>query len=60
MSDFIKNMTIARRSIVKQGKANGTITCPVCGNALSYTRAINYNDHIHAKCNTEKCLSWME
>jgi hypothetical protein len=39
----------------------GVIGCPVCGkpDSLRFTRS-GYNGHIHAKCSTEKCVSWME
>lgn len=41
--------------------ASGVIDCPVCGGkqTLRFSRA-GYNGHIHAKCKTEKCVSWME
>lgn len=47
----------------KQGApgASGTIDCPVCGaeKSLRFSRA-GYNGHIHAACQTENCVSWME
>lgn len=35
--------------------------CPVCceSNVLQFTRS-GYNGHIHAKCATDGCVSWME
>lgn len=38
----------------------GAIDCPVCGSsgALSYSRA-GYNGHLHARCKTDGCVSWM-
>ena len=41
--------------------AGGVIDCPVCGGVktLRYSRA-GYNGHIHARCKTEDCVSWME
>lgn len=41
--------------------ATGTIDCPACGAAdsLRFSRA-GYNGHIHAACNTEGCVRWME
>lgn len=60
----------ARQSIVshlggpwKRGTpgATGVIDCPVCGGGktLHFSRS-GYNGHIHAKCVTEDCVSWME
>lgn len=60
----------ARKAIVEHlgGKwkkgtpgASGRILCPVCGmpDALAFSRA-GYNGHIHARCATPKCVSWME
>ena len=41
--------------------AGGKITCPNCGAAaaLAFSRA-GVNGHIHARCATPKCCSWME
>ena len=38
-----------------------TIDCPACGGikTLSMTIAA-YNGHVHARCKTEGCVSWME
>lgn len=38
----------------------GSISCPVCdGGCVNFTRS-GYNGHVHAKCSTEGCVSWME
>lgn len=41
--------------------AGGTIDCPCCGkkNSLSFSRA-GFNGHIHARCASPGCVSWME
>jgi hypothetical protein len=60
----------ARRAIVEHlggpwkegdGGKNGRIDCPSCGvaGALGFSRS-GYNGHIHARCDTEDCASWME
>ena len=60
----------ARRAIVahlggpwKHGTAgaSGVIDCPACGarQSLQFSRA-GYNGHIHAACETEDCVRWME
>jgi hypothetical protein len=65
----INSIGVARKAIVdhlsgpwKKGMkgAFGTISCPVCKTGqLSFTRSA-YNGHIHAKCTTDDCVSWME
>ena len=60
----------ARQAIVdhlggpwKKGKpgAQGVIDCPACNGAktLQFSRA-GYNGHIHARCTSKDCVSWME
>jgi len=41
--------------------ARGAIDCPCCGKpgALRFSRS-GYNGHIHARCETPGCCSWME
>ena len=47
----------------KKGTAGamGSLDCPVCGTVagLHFSRA-GYNGHIHARCETTGCVSWME
>lgn len=39
---------------------DGSLPCPICKTGrLHYSRA-GYNGHIHARCSTENCVSWME
>lgn len=37
----------------------GTIECPKCGARLHYTIS-SYNGHVHGKCETQGCVSWMQ
>ena len=37
----------------------GTIECPKCKGVLHLSQAA-YNGHVHGKCETEGCVSWME
>lgn len=38
----------------------GELACPCCdGGTLRYSVA-SYNGHMHAKCTTQGCVSWME
>jgi len=41
------------------GGAN-SVECPVCLKGRIYYRVAAYNGHMHAKCETEGCVSWME
>jgi hypothetical protein len=70
MAERFANIGQAREAIVADcggpwkrgdGGASGQIDCPVCEGAetLQYSRA-GYNGHIHARCATEDCVSWME
>lgn len=38
---------------------SGTITCPACGGKLHLSHAA-YNGHMHGRCETPDCVSWME
>lgn len=35
------------------------IECPVCKGRLHLSQSA-YNGHVHGKCETEGCVSWME
>lgn len=70
MAERIENTGKARAAIVtnlggpwKKGmpSVRGSIDCPCCGKAggLHFSRA-GYNGHIHARCETPECVSWME
>lgn len=41
--------------------SSGEIDCPVCNgkDTLLFSRS-GYNGHMHARCKTEDCVSWME
>lgn len=45
------------------GKGHGgeaSIVCPVCGTGELYYSVAGYNGHMHASCDTEGCVAWME
>ncbi len=47
----------------KKKKIGGsqTIDCPACGNSKTLSMSIAaYNGHVHARCATAGCVSWME
>ena len=68
MRERLEKIGKARQAIVsacggpwKKGKPSivGAIDCPNCGGKLNYSRA-GYNGHVHARCATPGCVSWME
>lgn len=70
MNERFANLGKARAAIVeslggpwKRGMpgSHGRIDCPVCcaAKSLNFSRS-SYNGHIHAKCDTDGCVCWME
>jgi len=63
MDDFLKWMPTARGKILEVARETnssaGTIECPKCGKTMRWSRARS-NGHVHAHCEAEECLSWME
>jgi hypothetical protein len=63
-SDYFEKIVTARKAIIdKHGTAKGysdKMQCPICKTGtLLYSRA-ECNGHIHARCDTKDCVSWME
>lgn len=45
------------------GKGHGgadSVPCPICTTGRIYYRVASYNGHMHAKCETDGCVAWME
>jgi hypothetical protein len=62
IEDSIKFTGLARKAILAQTGnrgGSGTVECPKCSGKLHYGQA-STNKHIHASCETPKCLEWME
>lgn len=59
MDDFLRFMPAARKVMIATKSDGGCIDCPKCGQGLRWSKS-RYNGHIHAHCDTEGCLSWME
>lgn len=57
--DRMKFLAKARDAIVALKIPHGRTDCPRCGAGLWF-RVSSYNGHVHAKCDTKDCLSWME
>lgn len=49
----------AKRFGKGQGGAD-SVECPVCQKGRIYYRVSGYNGHMHARCETEGCVAWME
>lgn len=48
------------RGFAKGSGGIGEIACPCCdGGKLRYSVA-SYNGHMHGRCSTQGCVSWME
>lgn len=44
-----------------KGRSNsGSDPCPACEGGTLYWRIAGYNGHIHARCTTDGCISFME
>ena len=62
--DVIRKMTIINPVISEwrkkppRGKQE-VIDCPACKGRLHLSQS-SYNGHVHGKCETENCVSWME
>ena len=37
-----------------------TVDCPACKTGQLHLSIARYNGHVHGKCSTEGCVSWME
>lgn len=38
----------------------GSLKCPCCENGTLFYSVASYNGHMHGKCSTDGCVSWME
>lgn len=61
----IKAMRAAKRDAAVYGfgkgkGGNGEVKCPCCEGGILYYRVSGYNGHMHAKCSTDGCASWLE
>lgn len=58
---FKKKLPIIARVKEEHKGSNwrGVEVCPVCGGKLHLSHA-GFNGHVHGRCETEGCMSWME
>ena len=49
----------ARAEMIATNSDGGCMDCPKCKQGLRWSKS-RRNGHIHAACDTEGCLSWME
>ena len=64
MDDIMTHMPVARARIIAMATEkkmhSGVIDCPKCGgDRLHWSRARS-NGHVHARCETNDCLGWIE
>lgn len=51
----------ARQKGYRKGKSGvGSIPCPVCQQGHLHYSVAAYNGHMHGRCDTDGCVSWME
>lgn len=51
----------AKKHGYKKGSGGrGSIPCPACGTGELFYSVAGYNGHMHGKCSTPDCLSWMQ
>jgi len=59
MLDRMDAVAKAISEIRKTKQQSGHVKCPTCSNKLHFSIAKS-NGHLWGKCETDKCLSWME
>ena len=61
------NKTLAAIKVASQWRVKpkpaqdrrGVVECPICNGKLHLSQS-SYNGHVHGKCETADCVSWME
>lgn len=65
----IERMTVAvpaakldakEKGLGRGNGGRGSIPCPICKSGTLHYSVAGYNGHMHAKCTTDNCMSWME
>ncbi len=65
MKQVVSAIAIIRPAVITHhkatGESSGKMDCPECKRAggVHWSRS-NYNGHIHAQCETDDCIGWME
>jgi len=49
-----------KRGFKKGNSGRGHIACPVCKSGELHYSVAGYNGHMHGRCTTDKCISWMQ
>jgi DNA-binding Xre family transcriptional regulator len=55
---YFENFTAAYKAVMKDGRREGIIECPVCHGNLGFQ--VHSNGHVWAKCETQGCLCWLQ
>ena len=65
--DSFERVMKARKAIIDMGakpRSVGSLCCPVCNGGGKQERTLHWsmasNGHIHARCDTQGCVAWME
>lgn len=48
------------RGLRKGCGGQGSVKCPCCSDGTIHYQVAGYNGHMHARCSTTDCVSWME
>lgn len=63
VADFMMVISTVRPAIEAEHKATGAwsghLECPKCSKPLHWAKA-ECNGHVHARCETDNCVAWME
>lgn len=72
LAEFYKQMRVARKAILAHANNSvgaGSIKCTACDDGFlayrvndpgPYSKEQGSGFHVHAKCSTDNCLSWLE
>lgn len=50
----------AKKGFSKGNGGGSAVPCPVCKSGALHYSVSGYNGHIHGRCSTKDCLSWMQ
>ncbi|MDH5297883.1 MAG: hypothetical protein OEV91_02590 [Desulfobulbaceae bacterium] len=55
-----KTITDKHGTTMPKADIRDSVDCPCCETGKLFYSISSYNGHIHAACDTGKCVSWME
>lgn len=60
LSDVSKARLAIAEKVGRRRNVDGTMKCPICGQEESLFYVVHYNGHVHGRCKTGGCVSWLE